>query len=122
MESGSEERRWGDKKGTLMQKDTMRIFFSFLNPPFHIFFFSFTPIFGYNSNLKFYFLNKLLAELDDSGEKKAGEIIFYGMDKIPSPSYNEQDKFGLTHEHKRSGLDFEHLYMCPKSSPYPSFQ
>jgi len=65
-----------------------------------------------------------LAELDDSGEKKAGKISSQAMDKISSPSYNEQENVrgqGLTLDiYKKESIKAQLLvvrFRMPKVKP-----
>jgi hypothetical protein len=129
MEFDSEGKRWEDKKGMLMQKDTIRIFFPFHNPPFHIFSFLFTTIFGYNSNLKFFFgISSWLSSMNLGKRSPIKSFPNTWTKSLPLPimSKNKFKSLG-------SRLDFGHLKKetikaqlyaskCLISSPDPSFQ
>jgi len=111
MEFDSEERRWEDKKGTLMQKDTMEIFLSFHNPPFHIFSFSFTTIFGYNSNLKFYFgISSWLSSMILGKRRPAKSLSKAWTKSFPLPIMSKS-KFFLPPESFQGGP----YYRCQSS-------
>jgi len=56
------------------------------------FFFSFETLFGYNSNLKKQVHQSDSAELNESGEKKAQNVLFIFMDKVHPSAYNGQNK------------------------------